>query len=229
MVDAIVRTLVRLLVTRKHLLEWQTAAQVKADRGPDLRGFYRQMAGSVGLAAGIGVLGVIAQAGRGVDRRPVRRAVARRAVDRAPDQPSRRGLGTGELVRSGRRRAASRSPGARGCSSRRSSAPTNTGCRPTTSRTIRNRWSPIARRPPTSACTCWPPSAPATSDGSAPSTWSNGSRRRWPPSLDSNDSTAISTTGTTRRRCNGWSPSTCRRSTAATSPAICSPCPTPVA
>ncbi len=63
MADAIVRTLVRLLLTRKHLLEWQTAAQVKADRGLDLRGFYRQMAGSVGLAVGIGVLAVIAEPG----------------------------------------------------------------------------------------------------------------------------------------------------------------------
>ena len=58
MVDAIVRTLARLLVTRKHLLEWQTAAQVKADRDLDLRGFYRQMAGSVGLAAVVGLLAV---------------------------------------------------------------------------------------------------------------------------------------------------------------------------
>ena len=124
---------------------------------------------------------------------------------------------------------ASSSPVARGCSSRPSSPPTTTGCRRTTSRTTRNRWSPIARRPPTSACTCWPPSAPATSVGSARSTWSNGSRPRWPPSIGSNDSTVISTTGTTRRRCSGWSPSTSRRSTAATSPAICSPCPTPVA
>ena len=63
MVDAIVRTLVRLLVTRKHLLEWQTAAQVKADRDLDLRGFYRQMAGSVGMAAVIGLLAVTAEPG----------------------------------------------------------------------------------------------------------------------------------------------------------------------
>ncbi|GAB3368919.1 glucoamylase family protein [Azotobacter armeniacus] len=42
--DAIVRTLVRLFVTRRHLLEWTTAAQ-SAGRPPlDLRGFYREMA-----------------------------------------------------------------------------------------------------------------------------------------------------------------------------------------
>ena len=38
MVDAIVRTLVRTSITRRHLLEWQTAAQVKADRDLDLLG-----------------------------------------------------------------------------------------------------------------------------------------------------------------------------------------------
>ncbi|SEI89507.1 cyclic beta-1,2-glucan synthetase [Azotobacter beijerinckii] len=42
--DAIVRTLVRLFVSRRHLLEWTTAAQ-SAGRPPlDLRGFYREMA-----------------------------------------------------------------------------------------------------------------------------------------------------------------------------------------
>ena len=56
MVDAIVRTLVRLLITRKHMLEWQTAAQVKADRSHDLGAFYRQMAGSVVIAAVAGLL-----------------------------------------------------------------------------------------------------------------------------------------------------------------------------
>ena len=56
MLDAIVRTLVRLFITRRHLLEWQTAAQVKAERDLDLRGFYRQMASSVAVAAIAAVL-----------------------------------------------------------------------------------------------------------------------------------------------------------------------------
>jgi len=42
--DAIVRTLVRLYATRRHLLEWTTAASSSACPPPDLRGFYRQMA-----------------------------------------------------------------------------------------------------------------------------------------------------------------------------------------
>ena len=38
MVDAIVRTLARLYVTRRNLLEWVTAAQAKASRDLDLAG-----------------------------------------------------------------------------------------------------------------------------------------------------------------------------------------------
>ncbi len=53
MMDAILRTLYRLGVSRRHLLEWTTAAQ--SSKGPQLTplGFYRAMA--AGLAAGIGV------------------------------------------------------------------------------------------------------------------------------------------------------------------------------
>jgi cyclic beta-1,2-glucan synthetase len=55
MADAIVRTLFRLLVTRRHLLEWMTAAQAAVESTLDLRRFYRRMAGGV-------VLGVVAAA-----------------------------------------------------------------------------------------------------------------------------------------------------------------------
>src|SRR6266540_1021291 len=51
MTDAIVRTLVRVYVTHRNLLEWVTAAQAKAGLRLDLRGFYRRMAGGVTLAA----------------------------------------------------------------------------------------------------------------------------------------------------------------------------------
>jgi cyclic beta-1,2-glucan synthetase len=50
MVDAVTRTLFRLFVSRRMLLEWTTAAQAKVGPRLDLGGFYRQMAGSVGLA-----------------------------------------------------------------------------------------------------------------------------------------------------------------------------------
>ncbi len=49
--DAIVRTLVRVYVTRRRLLEWMTAAQAKAGLRLDLGGFCRRMAGGVALAA----------------------------------------------------------------------------------------------------------------------------------------------------------------------------------
>jgi cyclic beta-1,2-glucan synthetase len=48
--DAIARTLIRLFVTRRHLLEWVTAAQAKTGPRLDLLGFYRQMAGAVVIA-----------------------------------------------------------------------------------------------------------------------------------------------------------------------------------
>ena len=50
MADAIVRTLVRLFVTHRRMLEWVTAAQAALGARLDLRGFYRRMAGGVALA-----------------------------------------------------------------------------------------------------------------------------------------------------------------------------------
>ncbi|MEZ0213914.1 MAG: glucoamylase family protein [Xanthobacteraceae bacterium] len=43
--DAMVRTLLRLFVTRRNLLEWTTAAKSSGSPRLDLAGFYRQMAG----------------------------------------------------------------------------------------------------------------------------------------------------------------------------------------
>ena len=54
MADAIGRTLVR-LVTRRHLLEWTTAAQSAQGPRLDARGFYRQMSG--GTALGLAMAG----------------------------------------------------------------------------------------------------------------------------------------------------------------------------
>jgi cyclic beta-1,2-glucan synthetase len=55
MSDAIVRTLVRVYVTHRGLLEWVTAAQAKAGLRLDLRGFCRRMGGGVALAAAAAV------------------------------------------------------------------------------------------------------------------------------------------------------------------------------
>ncbi len=47
--DAIGRTLIRLLVTHRHLLEWVPAAQATIGPRLDLLGFYRRMAGAVAI------------------------------------------------------------------------------------------------------------------------------------------------------------------------------------
>jgi cyclic beta-1,2-glucan synthetase len=52
MSDAIVRTLARLLITRKNLLEWVTAAQAKHALDLNIVNIYRRMAGAVALAFG---------------------------------------------------------------------------------------------------------------------------------------------------------------------------------
>jgi cyclic beta-1,2-glucan synthetase len=56
MTDAIARTLFRMLVTRRHRLEWVTAAQAGLGPRLDLRGSYRHMAGGVALGAAAAVL-----------------------------------------------------------------------------------------------------------------------------------------------------------------------------
>jgi cyclic beta-1,2-glucan synthetase len=50
MTDAIVRTLFRVFVSRRRLLEWVTAAQAKVSLRLDGGGFYRRMAGGIALA-----------------------------------------------------------------------------------------------------------------------------------------------------------------------------------
>lgn len=57
--DAIFRTLLRLFITRKHLLEWITAAQAKRMVDLRLKSVYRRMAGGVALAIIAGALLVL--------------------------------------------------------------------------------------------------------------------------------------------------------------------------
>ncbi|HEX2706586.1 MAG TPA: protein ndvB, partial [Solirubrobacterales bacterium] len=59
--DAIGRTLTRLYVTRRRLLEWTTAAQAKATYDLALSSFYRQMGGGIVLAAAAGILVLVAR------------------------------------------------------------------------------------------------------------------------------------------------------------------------
>ena len=56
MTDAIVRTLYRLTISRRNLLEWTTTAQLHAQRSLSVPGSYRRMYGGVLLAVGLTVL-----------------------------------------------------------------------------------------------------------------------------------------------------------------------------
>ena len=56
MLDAILRTLLRVYLTRRDLLEWMTAAHARARHDLDLAGSYRSMAGGVGIAVASGFL-----------------------------------------------------------------------------------------------------------------------------------------------------------------------------
>ena len=49
--DAIIRTLYRLFVSRKHLLEWRTASQAHKSGDNTLISYYRMMYGAVVIAA----------------------------------------------------------------------------------------------------------------------------------------------------------------------------------
>ena len=62
MSDAIGRTLYRLLVSRRSLLEWRTAAQAQVSERLDLAGFYRHMAGAVVIGAAVIGLAIAGQA-----------------------------------------------------------------------------------------------------------------------------------------------------------------------
>ncbi|MFN2375773.1 MAG: GH36-type glycosyl hydrolase domain-containing protein [Candidatus Binatia bacterium] len=61
--DAVARTLFRLFVSRRHLLEWVTAAQAKSGLHLDVPGFYLCMAG--GIAFAVAAAGVVVAAGDG--------------------------------------------------------------------------------------------------------------------------------------------------------------------
>ena len=75
MSDAIGRTLGRLYLTRRRLLEWTTAAQAKSDMSREITGVYRRMRGAPILAvAGGGARGAGA-AGQRRGRRAVPRAL----------------------------------------------------------------------------------------------------------------------------------------------------------
>ena len=157
-------------VSRRHLLEWQTASQTErgvSDSAPASSG--ARMWPAVALAAAIlaaVVWRAVAAHRRGGAAPGSSRSRCCRwsalwlavAVDRARAQRARRAA---------RAPAAAGQPAARRCATRcctgasstASSPRRPTGSRPTTSRRTRSRSWRCARRRPTSACSCWRPSA----------------------------------------------------------------------
>ena len=63
MADAIVRTLFRLLISHRHMLEWVTAAQAKFGLPLNTLGFYRRMSGGIVLSCVAGIIVVFTPAG----------------------------------------------------------------------------------------------------------------------------------------------------------------------
>ena len=70
MTDAILRTLFRLYVTRRKLLEWVTAAEAKASVGMTLGSVYRVMGGAIVLAAATAILVRFGPSGAGLIAAP---------------------------------------------------------------------------------------------------------------------------------------------------------------
>jgi cyclic beta-1,2-glucan synthetase len=62
--DAVARTLWRLFVTRRHLLQWQTASVAERTVGASPRAAWGAMGPAVALAVGIGAVAVVARWGR---------------------------------------------------------------------------------------------------------------------------------------------------------------------
>jgi cyclic beta-1,2-glucan synthetase len=60
MADALFRTLYRLYVTHRNLLEWTTAAQSRISPRPDLGSLYRQMAGGAALGLAVPLVAIAA-------------------------------------------------------------------------------------------------------------------------------------------------------------------------
>ena len=224
MVDAIVRTLTRLIFTRRHLLEWQTAAQVKADRNLDIGGFYRQMAGGVVVSAIAALLVVTFKPDAGWIAAPfvvlwlaapwVARQISLPSTVAEPAELSEGDVRTLRLVARRTWLFFETFVG----TNEHGLPPDNFQDDPQPT---------VAHRVPTNIGMYLLATVSARDFGwIGTATWWTASKPRWPRFRDSSDSTGTSTTGTTRSRCSDWS-GTCRRSTAAISPAICWPWPTP--
>ncbi|MEJ0097740.1 MAG: hypothetical protein WDM84_07230 [Bauldia sp.] len=143
MLDAIVRTLWRLAVTRKRLLEWTTAEQASQRAEPDIAGYYRWMAVSVAVAA-LGAFVAFANTpATGLIALPFVLAWAAAPAIAERASRARQNAALAALTAEDARQLAP-SRGTPGDISRPSSPPATTGCRPT----IFRKPSRSRRRPP---------------------------------------------------------------------------------
>jgi len=152
--DAIARTLLRLLVTHKRLLEWQTSSDSERNTCARLAGFYATMwiEPVVALAAGL-FLAIIHPAQLFWALPFLVVWLAAPWIAWRISQPIE--IATPDLTAeqlSFLRRTAAR----RGLSSKPLSPPRKTGCRPTIFRKCPHRLSLRGLRPPIWAWRCWP-------------------------------------------------------------------------
>ena len=178
MVHAIAVTVVRLAITRRRLLEWETAAASAARgvglaRGAGARSFLVEMAASPAIALAGALLvsalrpGALLRGGArpgALGARPARRLPALPADGGAQRRARRRRIGS----------SCSAWPARPGPTSRPSWGRTTTSCPPTTSRR-RPPGSRTGPRPPTSAWGSSPRWRPTTSASSRPASSSSGS------------------------------------------------------
>ena len=227
--DAIGRTLVRLYLTRRRLLEWTTAAQAKSDLSRDITGAYRRMGGALVLAAAAGALVVwlrpssLAVAAPFLLLWSLSPAVAR-WVSRPPVPSPQQRLSPEDSVvlRSTARRTWRFFESFVG--------PDDTFLPPDNFQedprpVLAHRTSPTNIGLYLLAVIV----GPGLRLARASSTRWSASRRPWRRCAASSASAATSTTGTTRPGCARWSPATSPPWTAVTSPRISSPSATRVA
>ena len=219
--DAIIRTVGRMLFTHRRLLEWNPSSdasqELELSGRTSLFASYRSMVVAPAAAAIVGIglaithplaLPVAAPilllwGGAPAIAWWVSRPLARRSARLALDQL--------RFLRKLARKL--------GRTSRRTSARTTIGCRPTTCRKVRRSASRIGLRRPISDCPCspiWLRTTLATFRRGISSSARRMRSTRWRCWRDIGD---ISTTGTTRRRGCLWRLSTCRRWIAEISPA----------
>ena len=87
-VNAIGKTLLRLLVTHKRLLEWQTSSDSERTADTDLAGFYATMWIAPGIALATGLFLVIRQPAQLALCAAAAGGVVGGTVDRLVDQPA---------------------------------------------------------------------------------------------------------------------------------------------